>query len=72
MSFKAGHTEIGKVDLKKDLPSLSLEEINSLLRIIAKTDFKGSEMVEIYNLTLKLQQMYISLDKLNQQKNNKK
>jgi hypothetical protein len=31
MSFKAGHTEIGKVDLKKDLPSLSLEEINSLL-----------------------------------------
>lgn len=71
MSFKAGHIEIGKVDLKKNLPSLSLEEINLLLKIISKSDFKGAEMVEVYNITLKLQRMYLSLDKLNQQNNKK-
>tara|TARA_Y100000114_G_C11648440_1_gene272890 strand:+ start:200 stop:421 length:222 start_codon:yes stop_codon:yes gene_type:complete len=73
MSFRAGHTEIGKVDLNPGLPSLSMEEINFLLKIIAKAEFKGAQMVEIYNLTLKLQQMYIHLDKQNQlSKKNKK
>jgi hypothetical protein len=42
MSFKAGHIEIGKVDLKKNLPSLSLEEIkNKLLNRRSKIDFKN-------------------------------
>jgi hypothetical protein len=45
------------------LPILTREEIFFMLNIIRKSTFTGGEMEEIYNLTLKLQKMYLDLEK---------
>jgi len=39
MSFKVGYIETGMVDLKRDLPSLSIEEIHFLLTFIGESTF---------------------------------
>jgi len=64
MGFKSGHTEIGKADSRLSLPSLSREDCILLLNIIKKTNFTGAEMKEIYNITLKIQNIFITLNKL--------
>jgi hypothetical protein len=64
MGFKSGHTEIGKADSRLSLPSLSREDCILLLNIIKKTNFTGAEMEEIYNITLKIQNIFITLNKL--------
>ena len=66
MSFNAQHIEIGMADLKQDLPTLSMEELLFLLNIIRETKFEGKDVEQLYNLILKLQNMYITLDKLQQ------
>ena len=63
MGFKSGHTEIGKADSRLSLPSLSREDCILLLNIIKKTNFTGAEMEEIYNITLKIQNIFITLNK---------
>jgi len=63
MGFKAGNTIIGKADPTMGLPILSREDIFFMLNIIRKSTFKGDEMEEIFNLTLKLQKMYVDLEK---------
>jgi len=45
------------------LPILTREEIFFMLNMIRKSSFKGDEMEEIFNLTLKLQKMYVDLGK---------
>jgi hypothetical protein len=64
MGFKSGHTEIGKADSRLSLPSLSREDCILLLNIIKKTSFTGEEMEQIYNITLKIQNIYLVLEKL--------
>ena len=63
MGFKSGSTIIGKADPAMGLPILTREEIFFMLNIIRKSSFKGDEMEEIFNLTLKLQKMYVDLGK---------
>lgn len=63
MGFKAGNTRIGEADPLAGLPILTREEIFFMLNIIRKSTFTGGEMEEIYNLTLKLQKMYLDLEK---------
>ena len=64
MSFKAGSTKIGdKADLLKGLPLLSREDCLFLLNIIRKSEFKGEDVEKLFNLTLKLQKMYVDLGK---------
>ena len=63
MGFKAGSTIIGKADPTMGLPILTREEILFMLNIIRKSTFTGEEMEEIYNLTIKLQKMYLDLEK---------
>ena len=63
MGFKSGSTIIGKADPTMGLPILTREEIFFMLNIIRKSTFTGEEMEEIYNLTLKLQKMYLDLEK---------
>ena len=63
MGFKAGNTRIGEADPLAGLPILTKEEIFFMLNIIRKSTFTGGEMEEIYNLTLKLQKMYLDLEK---------
>ena len=63
MSFKAGNTRIGEADPLMGLPILSRDDIFFLLDIIRKSTFKGEDMEEIFKLTLKLQKMYVDLDK---------
>ncbi len=58
MSFKVGYIETGMVDLKRDLPSLSIEEIHFLLTFIGESTFKGKDMQRIITLTEKLDKMY--------------
>jgi hypothetical protein len=64
MSFKAGkivYNEIPK-DMKVDpylgLPSFSEEDFSYLFHKLQNMDFKGSEMEQIFSLTLKLQELY--------------
>ena len=71
MSFNAQNIEIGKADLKLGLPTLSMEELLFILNIIREAKFEGKDVENLYNLILKLQNMYITLDKLQQSKNKK-
>ena len=43
--------------------NLSKEEISLILDIIRQTTFKGENIEPLYNLVLKLQNQYLSLDK---------
>ena len=70
MGFKAG-----KLDIKEDSrtlienPSLAddlllnKEELQALLSLIKTSSFEGKDIELIFNLTWKLQQAYLSLDK---------
>ncbi|MDB4300297.1 hypothetical protein N9923_00840 [bacterium] len=58
MSFKVGYIETGMVDLKRDLPSLSIEELHFLLTFIGESEFRGKDMQRIVTLTQKLDTMY--------------
>ena len=69
MGFNAQNIEIGKADLKLGLPTLSMEELLFLLNIIREAKFEGKDIENLYNLILKLQNMYIALDKLQQSEN---
>lgn len=69
MGFNAQNIEIGKADLKLDLPTLSMEELLFLLNIIREAKFEGKDIENLYNLILKLQNMYIALDKKQQNEN---
>ena len=71
MSFNAPHIEIGKADLKLDLPTLSRDELLFLLNIIREVKFEGKDVEHLYNLILKLQSIYIALDKQEQLENKK-
>jgi hypothetical protein len=69
MGFNAQNIEIGKADLKLGLPTLSMEELLFLLNIIREAKFEGKDVEHLYNLILKLQNMYIALDKKQQTEN---
>ena len=68
MGFKAGNTKIGKADPLMGLPILTQEEVFYLLDIIRTHKFEGANMEKIYNLTLKLQKMYVDLNKFKDSK----
>ena len=63
MGFKSGKLKVGKADPLMGLPILTRDEVFYLLNIIRKSDFKGEEMEELFKLTLKLQRMFVDLDK---------
>tara|TARA_B100000768_G_scaffold16531_1_gene15133 strand:- start:2222 stop:2419 length:198 start_codon:yes stop_codon:yes gene_type:complete len=63
MGFKAGTIVKGKVDPNAGLPSLSPEDCLYLLNIIRKTEFKGADVEKLFNLTLKIQEMFVFLNK---------
>lgn len=67
MSFKVGYIETGMVDLKRGLPSLSIEEIHFLLTFIGESTFKGKDMQRIITLTEKLDKMYQVQVEINQE-----
>ncbi len=64
MGFKAGTIVKGKVDPNAGLPSLSQEELLYLLHIIGNHKFEGKDVEKIFNLTLKLQKIYLHYDKM--------
>lgn len=71
MSFKSGEILIKgkklsdinkeKAGSKESLPSLSKENILFLLKVIQQHEFKGKDIEQIYNTTLRLQEIYIHL-----------
>jgi len=72
MSFKSGQiiikgnkvTSINKderANSEESLPSLSKEEIVFLLKVIQKHEFVGKDIEQLYNATLRLQEIYIYL-----------
>jgi len=63
MSFKSGKLKVGEADPLMGLPILTRDEVFYLLNIIRKSDFKGEEMEELFKLTLKLQRMFVDLNK---------
>ena len=46
-----------------DLNALTKQEIEFLLILIKQSSFQGESLESLYNLVLKLQQQYLSLDK---------
>ncbi len=72
MSFKAGNVKIGGESQKQEISSLtpnttsielSEKELEFLLVTIKNGLFKGEYVEILYNLTLKLQNSFLSLDK---------
>ena len=51
----------GKV--QEDPNALNKQEIELLLGLIKQSHFQGESLENLYNLVLKLQQQYLSLDK---------
>jgi hypothetical protein len=51
----------GKV--QEDPNALTKQEIEFLLLLIKQSSFQGESLESLYNLVLKLQQQYVSLDK---------
>jgi hypothetical protein len=51
----------GKV--QEDPNALTKQEIEFLLLLIKQSSFQGESLESLYNLVLKLQQQYLSLDK---------
>jgi hypothetical protein len=51
----------GKV--QEDPTALTKQEIEFLLLLIKQSTFQGESLESLYNLVLKLQQQYLSLDK---------
>jgi|TARA_B110000908_G_C10160326_1_gene405684 hypothetical protein len=68
MSFKSGNTVIGKADPLMGLPILTKEDIFLMLNIIRKTEFKGDQVEELFKITLKLQEMFVRLNKFEDKK----
>ena len=70
MGFKAGKLDI-KEDSRKLIENPSLaddlllnkEELQALLSLIKTSSFEGKDIELVFNLTRKLQQAYLSLDK---------
>ena len=70
MGFKAGKLEI-KEDSRQLIENPSLaddlllnkEELQALLSLIKTSSFEGKDIELIFNLTWKLQQAFLSLDK---------
>ena len=70
MGFKAGNLNI-KEDSRKLIENPSLaddlllnkEELQALLSLIKTSSFEGKDIELVFNLTWKLQQAYLSLDK---------
>ncbi len=48
---------------QEDPNALSKQEIEFLLVLIKQSSFQGESLESLYNLVLKLQQQYLSLDK---------
>jgi hypothetical protein len=48
---------------KVDLNQLSKEEIQFLIELIKRSSFQGESLEGLYNLVLKLQNQFVSLDK---------
>ena len=72
MSFKSGEILIKgnkvasinkdeRANSEESLPSLSKEEIIFLLKVIQKHEFVGKDIEQLYNATLRLQEIYIYL-----------
>lgn len=49
--------------LQEDPTALNKQEIELLLGLIKQSHFQGESLENLYNLVLKLQQQYLSLDK---------
>ena len=48
---------------QEDPSALTKQEIEFLLVLIKQSSFQGESLESLYNLVLKLQQQYLSLDK---------
>lgn len=48
---------------QEDPTALNKQEIELLLGLIKQSHFQGESLENLYNLVLKLQQQYLSLDK---------
>ena len=48
---------------QEDPTALTKQEIEFLLVLIKQSSFQGESLESLYNLVLKLQQQYLSLDK---------
>ena len=64
MGFNSRHIEIGKADSRVSLPSLSKTDCLLLLDLIRNSSFKGEDMEPIFHITLKLQNIFTVLEKL--------
>ena len=57
--------EAVKKELKNAKSSLDQDEIGIILNLIKENSFKGKDLETIYNLVIKLQDQYLSLEKEN-------
>ena len=57
--------EAVKKELKNAKSNLDQDEIGIILNLIKENSFKGKDLEIIYNLVIKLQDQYLSLEKEN-------
>ena len=56
-------TPIEPMSIDTTINQLSKEEISLLINMIKQSTFQGENIESLYNLVLKLQNQYLSLDK---------
>jgi len=59
----AGTTSTEPINISSDVNNLTKEEIALIINLIKQSSFQGEHIELLYNLVLKLQNQYLSLDK---------
>ena len=67
-----GEIPLDKIGPAKGLPSLTPDEIIFLIQYISESNFKGKDVENIYKIVLKLQELFLYYQKLEDSKNSKK
>jgi hypothetical protein len=58
-----GTTSTEPINISSDVNNLTKEEIALIINLIKQSSFQGEHIELLYNLVLKLQNQYLSLDK---------
>jgi len=67
-----GEIPLDKIGPAKGLPSLSPDEIMFLIHYIGESNFKGKDVENVYRIVLKLQELFLYYQKIENSKKSKK
>lgn len=66
-----GEIPLNKIGPSQGLPALTPDEIMFLIQYISESNFKGRDVENVYKIVLKLQDLFLHYQKLEESKNSK-